>query len=134
MKAKIERATQEDAKWIKKIFDHEKATFWNFNTIWYRSWLKPEKELWLIVRPFAFAHCQKRKDGVFNLQEIAVDPAKRRCGFGRLLVESIPGPVILKTETGNEAANALYRSLGFLLVGTSKGKMSDRVFNVWQRP
>lgn len=130
----VENAKREDEWWIKPLFISEKSILGGFGPVWYRFWLDPRRGLWLVIRPHAFAHCLKRKDGIFNLQEIAVSADQRRLGLGRILLESIPGPVILKTGIENITSNEFYKSLGFLLVGRKKARSSDRLFNVWQRP
>lgn len=62
----------------------------------------------------------------FEIHTIGVDPAYQRHGIGRGMMERLldfAGPdsvVYLEVRTDNEAALALYRSLGFVSVGLRK--------------
>lgn len=57
-------------------------------------------------------------DGVLDIDRLAVDPQFARRGHGRALVSAVPaGPTIVSTGAKNEPALALYRSLGFEVVG-----------------
>ena len=54
-----------------------------------------------------------------EIDRLAVDPSYARRGHGRALVEAVPaGKAVVSTGSGNRAAMALYRSLGFLPVAT----------------
>lgn len=57
---------------------------------------------------------------------ICVDPAHRRCGYGRTMIRDIlaqqqSGAVFLEVAQDNEAARALYESCGFCLSGRRPG-------------
>ena len=58
--------------------------------------------------------------GHFELVELMVDPDHRRRGIGRTLHDELlrehRGPVVLSTQTDNDEALALYRSLGYEIV------------------
>ena len=58
--------------------------------------------------------------GHFELVELMVDPEHRRRGIGRALYDELlrdyRGAVVLSTQTDNEEALALYRSLGFVII------------------
>ena len=58
--------------------------------------------------------------GHFELVELMVDAAHRRRGIGRTLHDELVrghvGPVVLSTQTDNDEALALYRSLGYEIV------------------
>ena len=61
-----------------------------------------------------------------EVHTIAVDPAHRGRGIGRVLLRALlalagSAPVFLEVRTDNEAAIALYRSEGFAVVGTRHG-------------
>lgn len=61
-----------------------------------------------------------------EVHTIAVDPAHQGCGTGRALLRELlsraPGAtVFLEVRTDNEAAQALYRSEGFTVVGIRRG-------------
>ncbi|MGL4305727.1 MAG: ribosomal protein S18-alanine N-acetyltransferase [Mycobacteriaceae bacterium] len=62
-----------------------------------------------------------------EIHTIGVDPKFQGKGIGRLLLERLlivadrrAGPVFLEVRTDNIAALALYRSLGFVVIGTRK--------------
>ncbi len=57
---------------------------------------------------------------------ICVDPDRRRRGIGTMLLRELEaelpvGDIVLMVEKGNDAAEALYRSEGYLPVGVSRG-------------
>lgn len=88
---------------------------------------KNPRERFEVVRPLAFAHWLARKDGFVTLYEIAVEPAARGQGLGRLLIASIreqrpAAPIGLKTDCANTVSRAFYRRLGFVEVRTFRAK------------
>jgi len=70
-----------------------------------------------------------------ELESVAVDDAWRRCGVGRALSEAVFGwagmrgakQVRLEVRAANEAAQALYRELGFETRGMRRGYYVDPV-------
>jgi [ribosomal protein S18]-alanine N-acetyltransferase len=70
-----------------------------------------------------------------ELESVAVDDAWRRCGVGRALSEAVFGwagtqgakQVRLEVRAANEAAQALYRGLGFETCGMRRGYYVDPV-------
>ena len=60
----------------------------------------------------------------YEIHTIGVDPAYQRHGIGRammsLLFEDVDGAVYLEVRTDNDAAIALYQSLGFVTVGVRR--------------
>lgn len=60
----------------------------------------------------------------YEIHTIGVDPAYQRHGIGRgmmtLLLDNADGAVFLEVRTDNDAAIALYQSLGFATVGLRK--------------
>ena len=68
-----------------------------------------------------------------RLYSLAVDPAARGRGVGRLLMEAVltaarsrgAAEVGLEVRTENEAAIALYRSMGFAVEGVREGYYAD---------
>lgn len=60
----------------------------------------------------------------YEIHTIGVDPAYQRHGIGRammsLLFEDVDGSVYLEVRTDNDAAIALYQSLGFVTVGVRR--------------
>ena len=79
--------------------------WWHDNVA--RAMTDGERERWL--RP-----------GHFEFVELMVDPAHRRRGIGRALHDELlrahRGAVVLSTQTDNDEALALYRSLGYEIV------------------
>ncbi len=60
-----------------------------------------------------------------EVHTIGVDPTRQRCGTGRLLLDELlrvadahGGDTWLEVRTDNDAAQALYRHAGFVVVGT----------------
>lgn len=85
----------------------------------------------IVVEPLAFAHYRIKKDGSRVLYEIAVDVAAKRQGLGRLLMERVGRPVMLKTDRDHAESNAFYKSLGLSLAGVTVARSGKRL-NVWQ--
>ena len=60
----------------------------------------------------------------YEIHTIGVDPAYQRHGIGRAmmtrLLEDVDGAVYLEVRTDNDAAIALYQSLGFVTVGVRR--------------
>ena len=60
----------------------------------------------------------------YEIHTIGVDPAYQRHGIGRAmmtrLLEDVDGVVYLEVRTDNDAAIALYQSLGFVTVGVRR--------------
>lgn len=60
----------------------------------------------------------------YEIHTIGVDPAYQRHGIGRAmmtrLLDEVDGVVYLEVRTDNDAAIALYQSLGFVTVGVRK--------------
>ena len=68
-----------------------------------------------------------REDPEFEIHTIGVDPAHRRRGLGRLLMDQfmrladgLDGEVFLEVRTDNEAAVELYRAFDFEIIGERK--------------
>ena len=61
-------------------------------------------------------------DGEWELLNLAVDPAYRRRGLGRALVDALPsGRVFIEVRDSNAGARALYGACGFGEVGVRRG-------------
>lgn len=68
-----------------------------------------------------------------DIHNLAVDPAYRRRGIGRSLLQAVIGEardhrssrITLEVRKSNEAAQRLYQSLGFAARGVRKGYYSD---------
>jgi [ribosomal protein S18]-alanine N-acetyltransferase len=72
-----------------------------------------------------------RYEDAWHLMNVAVDPARRREGIGRALVEELiaragqDASYTLEVRVSNTAAIALYESYGFRRVGTRRRYYSD---------
>ena len=71
------------------------------------------------------ARLGRASDPENEVHTIGVDPAQQRHGIGRLLLDELlrvadthGGDTWLEVRTDNEAAQALYRRAGFVVVGT----------------
>ena len=68
-----------------------------------------------------------------DIHNLAVDPAYRRQGIGRSLLQAVideakhegRGRITLEVRRSNEAAQRLYQSVGFVSQGIRKGYYSD---------
>jgi ribosomal-protein-alanine N-acetyltransferase len=99
----------------------------------------PEASQWeprdYLAHDFAVAVCDDRVAGfavarrVANAESeilnLAVDPAFRRRGIGRMLVDEIrlrhPGDIFLEVRESNQAARGFYERLGFQMVTVRPG-------------
>jgi ribosomal-protein-alanine N-acetyltransferase len=93
--------------------------------------LSPEASHWqprdYLAHEFAVAVCEDRVAGFIvarrldeaenEILNLAVDPARRRAGIGRRLVDEIrlhcPGAIWLEVRESNRTARSFYQSLGF---------------------
>jgi ribosomal-protein-alanine N-acetyltransferase len=90
-------------------------------------------ELLWIDRQLAGFHCYWLLSGELHILNLATAPAFRRRGVARRLLRHALGRAIrsgverafLEVRSYNEAAIALYRSLGFVSVGTRRGYYAD---------
>ena len=128
----IRRMTENDVPQIAAL---EKATFsepWSENSI--RSELSNELSLWLVaadgekIAGYIGSQTVLEEADMLN---VAVDPAYRRQGIGRRLVEALIEALdahclSLEVRVSNEPARALYESMGFRQVGLRK--------NYYQKP
>ena len=74
-----------------------------------------------------------------DIHNVAVHPGHRRRGVGRAMLESLIGGAVergfrrmtLEVRRSNDAAQALYRSLGFEFCGLRRGYYSDNGEDAW---
>lgn len=83
-----------------------------------------------------FVHYRHRKDKQTTLYNIVVAQDKRRCGIGKLLLDSLAAEAINKEKESillkcpiELPANDFYRHLGFKLDSTIEGK--KKPLNIW---
>lgn len=136
--SEVRALTPEDKGWVSAVWKTAEADIGSWGGVGSRAWFffwrnHPEREFWIGVEPFAFAHYRLRaRDRAFVLDEVAVAPEARRRGHARELVEAIGRPLQLKTDASNEASNALYRKLGFARLGSMPAKSnSARLLHVY---
>lgn len=133
----IRKVTKDDYDWLYAVFLKQTGLgdANSFRVEWWRTWNSPgHKTRWHAdADRTGFIAFNIRKDGVRNVIYIAVDPDKQQRGTGRQLIDSIGLPVICKTGTENDGANAFYRRLGFLHISTHKKVHHDSTVNVWYR-
>ena len=125
---KVEPYRQEDLIWIEKIFNQHRKLLGNF--FWMKGALKKSNQKMVVIREKGFCRYRfdKKKNG-WVIEELAVDENSQRDGIGKLLLNSIPLPLYLKTDTDNVKSNAFYKKNGFILLGVSSGKKKQ--FNNW---
>lgn len=74
-----------------------------------------------------------------DIHNVAVHPGHRRRGVGRAMLEGLIGSaaergfqrMTLEVRRSNDAAQALYRSLGFEFCGLRRGYYSDNGEDAW---
>ena len=106
--------------------DEEARKIWSSGVgqSWYFYWdAGNPREHWVKAfepggRIIGSVHWLVRLDGWKSLRDIVVDPAARGQGVGRLLVEHLGLPIVLKTDQ-DSLANNFYRRLGFKIGETS---------------
>lgn len=134
---KVELAKPTDFEWIKPLFKANESilgaadvVLWRYNEAKKKD--PNKKDLFIVVRPFGFAHFLVKRDGTRTLYEVAVDSSQKRRGIGKALLDAIGYPMSLKTDADNPESNNFYRKLGFICVG-SKFTNSGKKVNVYQR-
>lgn len=135
----VQPAAPTDKRWILDLFKLYGASIGDEFVAW-REWQsywtairrgRASNERWLVIRPYGFVHYRKRRDGMHVIHEVAVTKEAQGKGIGRQLVESVPRPVKLLTDADNIPSNALYRKLGFVLVGRKTAR-SGKLINIYQ--
>lgn len=115
-----------DLIWVEKIFKQAKV-LGNF------FWMKQGIERghgFLVWRELGFVRFHKNREGVNVIDEIAVSLEHQRSGIGRSLVDAVPKPIILKTDSDNVKSNAFYKKHGFKLQGKVQNK-DGKLFHWW---
>ncbi len=91
------------------------------------AWVAVEK------RPIAFLLCRTASDLEAEILNLAVDPARRRRGAARalldLFIENNPVDIFLEVRASNSPAIELYRSLGFVDAGLRRAYYHSPVEN-----
>lgn len=75
-----------------------------------------------------FVNFRKRKDGITIIYELCVLKEFRGKGLGKMLIDSLPTPIILKCPVDN-LSNKFYSKIGFNLIEVQNGR--KRKLNVW---
>ncbi|MEX1070999.1 MAG: ribosomal protein S18-alanine N-acetyltransferase [Anaerolineales bacterium] len=128
---------------IKQVHVLEERIFptpWSLNSYQFELERNPASEQWVIEtltenevwQVVAYSVCWLLGDEV-HIANIAVDPDFRRQGFGRRLLVHILAraaqdsfeSATLEVRSGNQAAQALYTSFGFHVVGRRKRYYRD---------
>lgn len=119
----IRRAKPEDKDWIKAIYDESKQIWNGFSPTWYWSMERGDGTQWLVIEGHAFVHYrQRKKDNVYVVYEVAVAHASHRNGYGKHILDALPGVIELKTDRGNKGAQRFYESIGFIVQGITQTK------------
>lgn len=129
-----------DKEEIIKLFALDKK-IWpsGVNQNWYWFWRpKTTMERWVKVLSgsgtiLASAHWSIRKDGTKNLKDIIVRPDMRGQNLGRLLMNEIGRPVVLKTDHDSDA-NGFYLALGLTPGETVPSKRGTKLLRVYRSP
>lgn len=134
---KFRNAVEDDKSWVLSLFDSV-AVLGEPNTgrmQWHRFWKnRTPNERWIVSEDrFAFCHFRLKRDGSKTVYEIAVSEQARRLGYGRQMLEIVGLPVVCKTDSGNVAANAFYKSCGFVLLATHAYSHKSGFSNTWMR-
>lgn len=110
-----------DNPWPEAVFAVEFAQPHTF----YLGVFDPEAEL--MVGYAGLAMLGPRNDPEFEVHTIGVDPAYRRRGIGRHLMDQfihiadqMGGPIFLEVRTDNDAAISLYENFGFTVLATRR--------------
>jgi len=133
------------ARLISRIGGAEAEALWPF----YRDWMPsgwgeatfragaraPEARIWVLGPATAEGECRaaplagfliaRQVLGELHIDAVAVDPSRRRGGFGRRLLRAALAEApalgidraLLELRAGNEAARGLYESAGFVVEG-----------------
>lgn len=123
-----------DAAWVLPLFTANQSILGPASVAWHRFWAGARtRNHWIVIEGLAFVHYRRRLDGVYVIDEIAVDAAAKGRGLGRRLVERIGLPIELKTDADNAESNAFYQRLGFYPAGTKRSKSGKKLFRLWRK-
>ena len=131
MNWQIEPVQDSDFEWIKPLFKLNEGILGSADMTLWRYQNGQKKDQFVVIRPHAFAHFNRKKNGEVMLYEIAVDPKMKRQGLGKALLDYMGTPMLLKTDADNIESNAFYKKWGFVLLG-SKFTKSGKKVNVWK--
>lgn len=128
----------EDKSWVRAVWSTAEREIGTWGAVGSRSWWASytvgiEGHRWVGFPELGFVHYRLLKRSPERVvDEIVVAPEGRRRGLARDMLAEVGCPVRLKTDVTNQAANALYRSLGFVLMGTYRAKSnSERLINAY---
>lgn len=129
---KIRLATNEDIDLISKIANKNSKELGFVMKVALRESVLRES---LIVCEYydevvGFCHFRKRKDGITIIYELCIKKEFRGKGLGKMLIDFLPTPIILKCPIDN-LSNKFYEHNNFILLRTEKGK--KRELNVWKK-
>lgn len=116
----VRAAQASDLEWIARLLrEAGTAAQW---------WPAPEETL--VIEPHAFLAFRAVTDDEFEILNLAVDPAQRRGGMARALVEAAVargGHWFLEVRESNGPARSLYQSCGFREMGRRRAYYRDPI-------
>src|SRR5438045_1235736 len=105
----VYRLSPFDKSWVAKIFYEN---FSNLNSDFDIAW---REGIFWGIKDKAFIRL--RYGPITHICELVTSEKYRRCGFGSMLLNMVPNPVMVAVYRELEGANHLYKKNGFLWVG-----------------
>lgn len=129
----IRPALASDAEFIKQVYKESRNELGSFDLFmcWQKYLSGKSKEKFDVIPDVGFVRwVQSKKYGCYLLQDVGVLSKHKGKGFGKLLLQHVPTPVMLKCNKTNLVGNEFYKRMGMRKAGvafTRKGVEQ----NIW---
>lgn len=122
----LRKATAQDEQWIAKVYKESKKELGSFN-LW-QCWEKylngKSHETFTVLSNCAgfvrWGYSKKYQS--YIIQDIGVLSEHRGKGYAKLLLDSVPKPLMLKCNMDNANGNAFYQKIGMNQAGETATK------------
>src|SRR5689334_4975405 len=112
-KLKLRPALPSDEDWIKKIYAKNKINLGSFD-LWssWKDYIEKRKGQFTVINEIGFIrYAYMKKYFAYVVHEIGVTEECLGHGYGKLLLQSVPVPILLKCNKDNERGNAFYKAM-----------------------
>lgn len=124
-----------DAKLIAEVYKESRSELGSFNL--YMCWDEyvagRSKEKFYVIDDAGFVRWGYSKKYDCNIiKDIGILKACRGQGYGRILFDAVPKPVLLKCNADNDVGNRFYKMLGMNKTGVAFTKKGRKQF-IWTK-
>ena len=128
MNYKIIAAQKRHEELVKSIYKQEKKHLGSFNL--YQCWDKylskeNNNKFWVIDNVGFVRFAFSKKYNSFILHDIGIIAQQKRKGYGKIFLDKLPRPLILKCNADNDKGNAFYKNYGMNKMGNTQTKKGE---------